>query len=224
LSVEIDLNRTLTKTQTYKNKQKARLTDDPRAPRRTYNTASVIFPRSPKSWRFIQLDDTTDVTPISGSNAATVAGSYFFILTNLSNYSSFAAIFDQYMVQAISVEIVPRFNAIAASTTSNSPMRVVIDYDDATVLASASAAEQYASCTTIEAHESCHRTFRPHLAVAAYSGAFTSYKNEPAGWIDIASATVQHYGLKWFVPISPTTTVPVWDLKVKISICFRTVR
>jgi len=40
------------------------------------------------------------------------------------------------------------------------------------------------------------------MAVAAYSGAFTSYSNLVGGWIDSASPAVQHYGIKLATPIA----------------------
>jgi hypothetical protein len=211
---------------TKNNKQTKRVkkSDIASPPKRTYTTKSVNIPNVPKIWRFLQLDDTTDVTPISGSNAATVAGAYYFTLNLLSNASSFSSLFDMYKVEALQIEIVPRFNAIALTTTSNSPLRTVIDYDDSTVLASAAAAEQYSSCISLEAHESCLRVFQPRIAVAAYSGAFTSYKSEASDWIDVASNTVRHYGIKWYIPVSPTTSVPVWDLKIRVFLAFKTVR
>jgi hypothetical protein len=208
-----------------KNKTNKKLSDIPQPRKTDYTTISTGWPtRSPSVWRFLQRDDTTDVTPISGSSAAPVAGAYYFTLSNLANAPSFQALYDQYKVQALCVEFIPRFNAVGLSTTSNSPMRVIIDYDDSTVLASAAAAEQYSSCIVLEAHESCKRIFQPHVAVAAYSGAFTSYKNEPSDWIDIASDTVRHYGLKWYIPVSPTTSVPVWDMKITAYLLFKTVR
>ena len=42
-------------------------------------------------------------------------------------------------------------------------------------------------------------TFRvyPRISTAAYSGAFTSYTNTKAPWIDCNSPTVQHFGMKF---------------------------
>lgn len=161
---------------------------------------------------------------ISGSSAAPVAGAYNFQLANAPNLSSFQTLFDQYRVLALDITFRPRGTDIAPGVTSISPMRVVIDYDDNTVAASANELDQYSNVMTIEAYQSARRAFCPAVALALYSGAFTSYGNRQRQWIDIASTTVQHYGLKWYVPICVTTTVPVWDILIDAYIEFKTVR
>lgn len=188
-------------------------------------TRSCRLFKEPKVFRYIQKDSTTDISvPISGSSAAPVAGAYYFIATNLQNWSSFSALYDQYRVVAIDFVIRPRFDSISLSTTSNSPMRLVIDYDDSTVLSSAADAEQYSNCMTVEAYQSARRVYCPAIAIAAYSGAFTSYASRQRQWLDVASDTIRHYGMKWYIPISPTTSVPVWDIMISVFIEFKNVR
>lgn len=187
-------------------------------------TYSCRLFRQPRNFRYVQKDYTSDIVPITGSNVAAVAGAYYFVATNLSNWTSFAAIYDQYRVTGIEFTLRPRFESISLSTTSNTPMRLVIDYDDATVLSSLAAAEEYSNCMTVEAYQSAKRVFCPAVAIAAYSGAFTSYANRQRQWIDVVSSSVQHYGLKWYIPISPTTSVPVWDVMISVCIEFKNVR
>jgi len=70
--------------------------------------------------------------------------------------------------------------------------------------------------------DSHYRKFIPHVAVASYSGTFTSFTNEVAPWIDIASPSVQHYGLK--TACTPTTAVVQYTARARLSVSFRNVR
>jgi len=59
--------------------------------------------------------------------------------------------------------------------------------------------------------------------VAAYNGAFAGYANLGAQWIDAASTTVQHYGVKTYVPggAAGQTQLASWDVFVEYFIQFR---
>jgi len=58
------------------------------------------------------------------------------------------------------------------------------------------------------------------MAVAAFSGAFTSYSNVPAGWIDSASPGVQHYGLKLYFESTPFGVIS-YEYSVRAKVSFR---
>jgi len=96
-------------------------------------------------------------------------------------------------------------------------MYVVIDYDDGTALTSANLASAYSNCVVLNPGESCERTFSPHMALAAYGGAFTSYANVSPQWIDAASTGVQHYGVKVWVPNCTVgqTLLQSWDVTIE---------
>jgi hypothetical protein len=144
----------------------------------------------------------------------------------LANANVGAGFFDQYKIEAIRFTIAPQNNAIGLvtnSTTTLVPLYCVIDYDDNNNLGSAAAAESYSTCIVLHPGESLERTFCPRMAVAAYSGAFTSYANVQPMWIDAASTTVQHYGIKTFVPgaAAAQTQLQSWDVIVEYFIRFR---
>jgi len=172
----------------------------------------------------MQKDYNTSTFPIIGSSTVPVAGYYIFVLSALPNYTNYTGIFDMYRVDAIKFRLRPRSSMATINAASYAPpLALVIDYDNSTALASTSAAMQYTSCAVIEAYQSCERLFKPHVAVAAYTGTFTGYKNEPAGWIDCASSSVSHYGLKWYLPVCPSGSLPEWDVDVDVYISFMSV-
>jgi len=133
---------------------------------------------------------------------------------------------DQYRIQAVRFTIRPENNAIGLvtnSTTQIQPLYCVIDYDDSTNLASIAAAESYSTCIVLSAGESCERVIQPRIAVAAYNGAFGGFANLGNQWIDSASSTVQHYGIKTYVPggAAGQTQLATWDVIVEYYIQFR---
>jgi hypothetical protein len=144
------------------------------------------------------------------------------------NLSAFQGIFDQYRIEVVEAWLVPNQNAIASATTyASSPnLGTVIDYDDPAPVSTFLGLTGYANFIRTEPYEKQRRCFKPRIAYAAYSGAFTSYANQAAGWIDMASPTVQHYGVKVACTPDGNTSGPhaAWDLYYKAHVSFRAVR
>lgn len=193
--------------------------DVPRRAIRTYHTMSI---RPPPVTEECVVRAVAQGTITSQATAATQTNYNF----QLANANVGAGFFDQYKIEAIRFTIAPQNNAIGLvtnSTTTLVPLYCVIDYDDNSNLGSAAAAEAYSTCVVLHPGESCERTFQPRMALGAYSGAFTSYANVAPQWIDAASTTVQHYGIKTFVPgaAASQTTLQAWDIIVEYFIRFR---
>jgi hypothetical protein len=146
-----------------------------------------------------------------------------FKLSDLDQYASFTNVFDQYRIICIEAII---YAAPTASGTVDSLLGSrwlsVVDYDDSTNLTSVAAASDYtnAEMTTLQCGH--FHSFRPHAAVAAYSGSFTSYANEQSPWLDAASANVQHYGIKIACETSQVVT-PI-NCQLRYHVQFRNVR
>ena len=88
-------------------------------------------------------------------------------------------------------------------------LTVVRDFDDANVLTTLAAYAQYDPCYVKRLDQPLIKfSIVPHIAMAAYSGAFTSYANRQKQWIDVASADVIHYGYKYAVTPPSTATPP----------------
>jgi hypothetical protein len=126
--------------------------------------------------------------------------SLVFALSDLANAADFDSIFDCYRIIQITVQWIP--------LTPNSVAGVfytAIDYDDGNT-PSISALQQYDTMQVVPLNQFHERTFKPRMAVGAYSGSFTSYAQLHDQWIDCASPSVQHYGLKAASPIAATAT------------------
>jgi len=137
----------------------------------------------------------------------------------LDQISHLTAIFDQYRIPMLEIWLVPQR---ATTNTCGSNVASVIDYDDNTNLTTYAQALDYVNCVSTEGRFAHYRKFVPHCAVAIYSGAFTSYENVTAPWIDAASTGVLHYGIK--VASTQASAVTVYDLTVRLHTEWRNVR
>lgn len=146
---------------------------------------------------------------LTSSNTLPTFTSLAARLSDFDKASSYEAVFDQYRIMMIEYTLIPGSQSIV--TGGNSGLfSTVIDYDDATNLTTTAQALDYSTCLTTDGVSIHKRTLVPHVATAAYSGTFTSYANSSQQWIDMASPSVYHYGLK--LAWSTTTNPYVYNL------------
>jgi hypothetical protein len=118
-------------------------------------------------------------------------------LGTLASYSEYVGLFDQYRIKEVEVWIEPN----QAATTVASPIWYsAIDLDDSTTPAAIAVVAGKQTATASSTESGHYHRFKPHVAVAEYSGTFTSYGNIPAGWIDSGSPGVEHFGVKVAIP------------------------
>jgi len=175
---------------------------------RTIKTAS--FPG------YISQSSTLPVT-----NAFTLSASLF------SDFTALAAVFDQYRIPIIEVTFNPQTTEGIPTTTFGPPkglFRTVLDYDDGTALSSAGQADAYANAIETEVIKPQRRCYRPRIAVAGYAGAFNGFTNIAAPWIDAASSSIQHYGLKYYVDVGTTSNTVSYDVVCRVLFEFRASR
>jgi len=143
----------------------------------------------------ITLELTVTGSAFTTSNIGAFSGSAFATaLSNFSASSVLAAVFDQYKFEQLEFWLEP---VAPMGTTAFGVVTSAVDLDDATPPSSQSAVQDHPGALQGTGGAGHYHKFKPHMAVAVYSGAFTSFANEPANWIDIASPNVQHYGLKF---------------------------
>jgi len=135
-------------------------------------------------------------TAFSNSTASATFAGFNFTIGNLDQTGSLTAVFDQYRIQCIEIWLVPQERSNTSGTYGTGLLYTVTDYDDANALTTIGQANDYSNVMVTTAQESHYRRFVPHCAVAIFSGAFTSYENVAAPWIDATSTGVQHYGIK----------------------------
>jgi hypothetical protein len=198
-----------------RSKSKSSLTDIPRQAKHTFTTMSCRMPR---------VTDCTTVRcqtdgVLTATAASAVTTTFNFTLSSANIGSGF---YDRYKIDAIRFSIVPRNNAIGL-VSGLSDFYFAIDYDDSNSFVSSAQAIQNATCIVLAPGESATRTFAPRIAVATYNGAFAGYANQKSQWLDAASTTVQHYGVKIYVPATGVvgqTVFQQWHYTVEYFISF----
>lgn len=193
--------------------------DIPAPAMRTYRTVSCALPRITEEC----VVRGTQVSALVAQATSSQNPTYYFSLNNFNVGTGF---WDQYKIEAIRFSIVPTNNAIGLytnSTTLMTPLYCVIDYDDASALTTAAACQAYSTCVTLNPGESCERVFQPRLAMAAYNGTFGGYVSSAPQWIDANSNTVQHYGVKLFIPgvTAAQTQLQSWNITIEAFVRFR---
>jgi hypothetical protein len=145
---------------------------------------------------------------ITTSTTLPSAGAITFILQDLPAFSDITNLFDQYRILSVRVEFVMG-GATNPLTGPPGIMATALDYDDANTPASLNELVQYETCQVVPIGQYFERTVKPRSALAAYSGVFTSFANVYGQWYDAVSSSVQHYGIKYYIPAVPTSVYTI---------------
>jgi hypothetical protein len=130
---------------------------------------------------------TTSSVGLAVGNASSVT------IAGFSGAAALLAVFDQYRIDQLEVWLEP---VAAQGTTVFGSVVSAVDLDDANAVTGFSQVQDHPCAIQGIGGAGHYHKWRPHTAVAIYSGAFTSFSNEPSMWIDSGSPNVQHYGLK----------------------------
>jgi hypothetical protein len=149
---------------------------------------------------------------------STTVPMYYGVSFSASNISSsnLLSVFDQYRIDRIEVWFEPQ---AAQGSTQFSMLGTCVDLDDASAPASMNVLSHHPLALVGSGGTGRYHAFEPHVAVAAYSGAFTSFSNEPPQWIDSASPNVAHYGFK--VAADATLAAISYIMTVRFTMSFR---
>lgn len=197
------------------------------------------FVRSTDSSTWAAVNTAASAGTISLNNAgvmtlttAAVQSAYYFslgyasVLTDTPGYAELTALFDQYKLVKVELSLIPLWNTtITAVGAGNGDLggfvHSVTDYDDnlapAASTAGIQALMQYRSyrAQTLVSREPLKWSLSPKVASAVFgSGVFGSYASQSNMWIDAASTTVEHYGLKFiFEVLNPTAAVAYFNFR-----------
>lgn len=194
--------------------------------RKVWNIESQPFPnisRVPISdnqvFKVVQTADLGVV--LSTSNLGTTAAGINFQLTNVPNKSDWEAAFDQYRITEIEVWL---YLSSSNNGGHQGTLYSAVDYDSASTTLLPSQLAEYSNVIIAPVSTIGHyHKFRPGVAVAAYSGAFTSYAHELSPWIDCTSDTVQHYGVVLACSVTTDNALPV-QAQVRYHLEFKNIR
>lgn len=174
--------------------------------------------RAPPAQIQVAMSYVTSAWKTTSTTVPTYA-SEAFIVNAFAAASAYLAVFDQYRIDEIEIWIEPIISQSSAiALVSN--YCTAVDVDDSNVPVSFTDVVDHQSAIVTNGEGGHYHKFKPHMAVALYSGVFTSFGNEPSNWIDSASPSVQHYGLK-FANTSATSTAMIYSLTVKAKVSFR---
>jgi hypothetical protein len=190
----------------------------------TWNVLAESDPSYTRIQRFdnkvYRIQQTVNYGNVVSTNTSTPTGyGKYFTLADLNQVSSLTGVFDQYRIDEIFIKFMPQLQSSAAY--GGSQVVTALDYDDAATPGSQASILQYSNAMITEQTSAHWRHLTPHIAVAAYSGTFASFKNERASWIDSNSTGVQHYGFKAYLDSS--TSSLNWFLYATFRISFRNV-
>lgn len=162
---------------------------------RFYNpVAGRPYPRLTSLQQQIQvtLQFTLPNWSLTSVSVPTFASQYF-TMSNFGGASAFLSVFDQYRFDQIEAWVE---TTSAQGTTSLPEIATCVDLDDANLPTTYQSVADHQQALIGNGMAARYHKWKPHRAIAAFSGAFTSYANEPADWCDSASPNIQHYGLK----------------------------
>jgi hypothetical protein len=195
-----------------------------RTPRQPTNDPS-FFEKEFRVQRWSPLDrqitrtvKTFQLTNVVTSTTVNTFRSYSFSVSSLSDITEMSSVFDQYRINYVEVKFIPNITEAISSTPLSGLNYTAIDLDDANVFTSFTDALDYNSLGVWKPLETVQVAFKPRIAIAAYGSAvFGSFANSEPKWIDAASTTVEHYGLKtvFGTSTSSITYVPIVRLHVE---------
>lgn len=189
-------------------------------------SSNVVFnPQAGRPYPKLSTNDTQitaclEITSSAFTSSLTVPTYYgrSFQLSDFGNVAEYTALFDQYRFDSIEAWIEP---SIVESSTLSSPLYYsAVDVDDGNTPAVSTTVAAKQGVLSSSVGTGHYHKWQPHMAIAAFSGAFTSYSNEVAGWIDSASPSVQHYGLKCAIP-GVDSVVRIFYLTIRAKVSFR---
>lgn len=181
-----------------------------------------FWPKAPR-WdnKIYSYAEVVQLSTITSNTIANVATSFSFTESQLDKHASLENVFDQYRITRIEFWTQP-VTVIGAAAANFGLFTTVVDYDDDATLSSISSALDYENVMESVAINGHYRDFVPAIAIATYSGAFTSFANQRNQWIDCNSNGVKHYGVKTYW----TTTDAVYQLAcfARFHVQYRNVR
>lgn len=154
------------------------------------------------------------------STSATVPtyGSSSFNMGQFNGTAEYLGLFDQYRFNYLEAWLEPA--AVIVNNVQSGLIVSAVDLDDANTPTTVQQVEDKPSSIVTTGNAAHYHRWIPHIAVAAYSGAFTAFSNAESQWIDSASNTVQHYGIK-YCSSAATTAVYSYNLSIRANVSFR---
>lgn len=155
---------------------------------------------------------------ITASTSVPVFAGVLFQLSAFAQSAAYLSLFDQYKFDELEIWLEPQYSQSNVLTNVGT-LVTAVDVDDASTPTAITDVIDHQSAVTSEGFAGHYHRWKPHMAIAVYSGAFTSFANADADWIDSGSPNVQHYGIK--IALTPVTAAVAYNLTVRARVSFR---
>jgi len=172
--------------------------------RRAWRRFTRTYKRAGRRPRVHSFKRVAMLTPLQIGEGVAVPQTYSFKLSDLSNYSEFTNLFDQYRINAVKLQLVPTFsgNDIDYQTIMGS-IHSAIDHNDITNPTSVGQLMEYDTYKRSKQSRGHKRYFKVNLLsnLSGDAGNVTTWKK----WIDTASPNAPYYGIKLMLdPLNST--------------------
>lgn len=141
----------------------------------------------------------------------------YFQLSSLPKVAQFSSVFDQYRIDLIEISIEPQISEIITTANDVGEYVTAVDIDDANTPSAYLDVCNYANLVQTRGTQGHYHRFKPSVAVAVYSGAFTSFAATTSMWLDCGSPNIQHYGLKAASTAGGVSQVYTANVKMHVS-------
>lgn len=149
-----------------------------------------------------------------------------FSLNQLPGHSELTALYDQYKINMVKLEVIPQFdNANVGSSTSTNVITQnysVIDYDDITVPTTMDTLMQYQNLKRTPSTRIITRVVRPKFASELFNTSIATAYRPSSGFVDCNYDTVEHYGCKFGFSSNPQAQK--FGLKMTFYLAMKNVR
>jgi hypothetical protein len=158
------------------------------------------------------------------SSTTAVFGAYNYTAAALDNASGFASVFDQYRIDRIQTTFRPMNVATPLVNTASSGfiapiIYTVIDYDDSTTPTTVAQLRDYQNCSS-HLYDPFTLDFKPHVAMNV-GGSLSG--NIVGPWIDWATPSIQHFGVKLGIPAGTAGFEQQWTVSIVMYISQRNI-
>lgn len=181
--------------------------------------------RAPRSTAIVKTQPKYFIGNLTSSNAAAVLGAMSFTKTSAGDSSSMSAVFDQYRITKIKVFIISNNTPQApGASTAIAQVYTAIDYDDAVAPSTVTEVLNYDNSMIHVAGANATRTFRPKVIGYVYGGGSTAGEVKESPWLDCATSSIEHFGLKYCVTQGTSTNQLSWSLWAQLFIEYKNAR
>lgn len=147
---------------------------------------------------------------------------YFFTLADVPGYTEYTALYDQYRITKIEVNIMPCNTACNnGQYCTPSWMLSSVDYDNATSQTTAQLRE-VDDVQIIHVQRGKKITFQPRCAIVTAQSSLSGLAEaKPGLWINCSTTGVQHYGLKLAMPSANSNGIATMDVMCRYFLEFK---